>query len=315
MATVGGWIVGEVRVWLFGVPEIYGGLPPSQSLEGRKAQELFCYLLLTRGRQCSRETLATLLWPEVPPERAKKYLRQATWRIHATLDSPIHPSERVLTTGPEWLQIADDAPIWCDVEAFETAIRDASGVRDEALDAGQARRLHQAVALYRGDLLETWYQDWCLFERERLQNVYLALLDKLCVYHERRGEPEPAIALALRILRIEPARELSHRGLMRLYLLAGDRTAALRQFERCKVALRDELGVQPAGETTRLYHSIRGDGAADRAGFREAHLDGLVGTVDALRRLQPSLTELQAQLERHIAALDRFVARRADVQS
>ena len=37
-------------------------------------------------------------------------------------------------------------------------------------------RAHASV--YDGDLFDGCYQDWCLLERERLQNVYLVLLDK-----------------------------------------------------------------------------------------------------------------------------------------
>ena len=299
----------ELRVRLFGTLEIRRGLASELSLEGRKAQELFCYLLLARDRQCPREALAALLWPEAPPERAKKYLRQATWRIRTMLDSPTHRDGRVLTAGPEWLQIAADAAVWTDVEAFEAAAQGAAGVRAEALDAAQVLQLRKAVELYRGDLLESWYQDWCLFERERLQNVYLTLLDKLCFFYEQRSEPEPAIVLALRILRIDPAREHTHRSLMRLHLLAGDRTAALRQFVRCQAALRDELGVPPAAETARLYHAIHGDGGQAGTGIRGPDLDRLTGTIAALRQLQPSLTELKDQLDRHIDALDRLARR------
>lgn len=294
---------------LFGILEIRRGLAPVRSLEGRKAQELFCYLLLARGRRCPREALATLLWPEAPAERAKKYLRQATWRIHSTLDSATRRSARVLTAGPQWLQIADDASVWCDVEAFEAAVQDAAGTRVETLDSAQLLRLQEAIELYRGDLLESWYQDWCLFERERLQNSYLVLLDKLCAFHEQRGEAELAIVLALRMLRIDPAREHVHRRLMRLYLLVGDRTAALRQFARCQGALREELGVSPAAETVRLYNSIRGDAVPGGASSSGAELDGLAGTIAALRRLQPFLVELQSQVDRHLIALDRLARR------
>jgi DNA-binding SARP family transcriptional activator len=280
-----------------------------RSLEGRKAQELFCYLLLARGRQCPREALATLLWPEAPPERAKKYLRQATWRIHSTLDAAPLRSGRVLTSGPEWLQIADDASVWCDVEAFEAAVKDATATQAEKLDTAQVLRLREAIELYRGDLLTSWYQDWCLFERERLQNIYLVLLDKLCAFHEQRGEPELAIVLALRILRIDPAREHIHRSLMRLYLLVGDRTAALRQFVRCQAALREDLGVSPATETVRLYDSIRSDEEAGAVSSGGLELDGLAGTIAALRRLQPFLVDLQSRVERQIAALDRLASR------
>jgi hypothetical protein len=45
--------------------------------------------------------------------------------------------------------------------------------------------------------------------------------------------------------------------MMRLHWLAGDRTAAIRQFDRCVAYLRTELGVEPAESTLALYERIR----------------------------------------------------------
>ncbi|TMQ47775.1 MAG: hypothetical protein E6K71_09015, partial [Candidatus Eisenbacteria bacterium] len=58
--------------------EILAGLPA-------KDRELFCYLVLFRARQHRRESLATLLWSEHPPEQSRKYLRQSLWRLHEVL--------------------------------------------------------------------------------------------------------------------------------------------------------------------------------------------------------------------------------------
>jgi hypothetical protein len=44
--------------------------------------------------------------------------------------------------------------------------------------------------------------------------------------------------------------------MMRLYWMAGDRDAALAQYKRCSEILRDELGVDPMRETTRVYHQM-----------------------------------------------------------
>jgi len=50
---------------------------------------------------------------------------------------------------------------------------------------------------------------------------------------------------------------------MRLLYLAGDRTGALRQFERCRNALSDELGVAPGQRIRALYERIRADAGVD----------------------------------------------------
>ena len=61
------------------------------------------------------------------------------------------------------------------------------------------------------------------------------------------------------LLQQDRAHERTHRQLMRLHYRAGDRTAALRQHERCRAALREELGVEPDRRTAALCEQIRAD--------------------------------------------------------
>jgi DNA-binding SARP family transcriptional activator len=43
---------------------------------------------------------------------------------------------------------------------------------------------------------------------------------------------------------------------MMLHLLAGDRPAALQQYERCVSVLKRELGIEPLPETRAVYRAI-----------------------------------------------------------
>jgi DNA-binding SARP family transcriptional activator len=110
--------------------------------------------------------------------------------------------------------------------------------------------------LYRGDLLEGWYEDWCLYERERLQNIYLVMLVKCAAYCQSHGVFGKGLQYGARILQFDRAHEVAHQHLMTLLYLAGDRAGALRQYERCAVALKEELGAQPSECTRRLYKQI-----------------------------------------------------------
>src|SRR5205823_7801753 len=113
----------------------------------------------------------------------------------------------------------------------EQAFTCTEGVSSRDLDDRQVQLLLGAVQLYQGDLLEGCYLEWCLAERERLQRMYLAMLDKLMGHCEAHREYETGLDYGLRILRCEPASERTHRRMMRLQYLAGDRTAALRQYQ------------------------------------------------------------------------------------
>jgi DNA-binding SARP family transcriptional activator len=248
-----------LRVQLFGRLHVWQDGVLLRELEV-KALELFSYLLIYRERPHLRDALAELLWTDVAPERLRKYLRQALWQLQGAVGgTAVANAPLVLRVESEWVQVDPDAGVWVDVAELDAAFSETRDVRGRDLEPAQAAALRQAVALYRGDLLEGWYQDWCVFERERLQVTYLVMLDKLMEHAQAIGSYDEGIEYGSSLLRLDRARERTHRRLMRLHALGGDRTGALRQFERCAAALREELGVAPSPRTLALLAEIRAD--------------------------------------------------------
>lgn len=220
-------------------------------------QELFSYLLLHRTRPHRREALTTLLWPDVPDVQSKRYLRKTVWQLQSALAQLTPPgAPPILHADPDWLQVNGEADVWLDVAQFECAYRLAEDTAGEEMEPTTAARVEAAVELYRGDLLEGWYQEWVLFERERLERMYLSLLDKLISHCAAHGRYEAGISYGMRALRHDPARERTHRRLMRLHALAGNRSEALHQYAVCVDTLRRELDVAPSERTNALYHNI-----------------------------------------------------------
>ena len=220
-------------------------------------QELFSYLLLHRTRPHRREALTTLLWPDVPDVQSKRYLRKTVWQLQSALAQLTPPgAPPILHADPDWLQVNGEADVWLDVAQFECAYRLAEDTAGEEMKPTTAARVEAAVELYRGDLLEGWYQEWVLFERERLERMYLSLLDKLISHCAAHGRYEAGISYGMRALRHDPARERTHRRLMRLHALAGNRSEALHQYAVCVDTLRRELDVAPSERTNALYHNI-----------------------------------------------------------
>ncbi|MEA3335382.1 MAG: BTAD domain-containing putative transcriptional regulator [Chloroflexota bacterium] len=246
------------RVHLFGRFEVAWDGKVVEGLEARKVRELFCYLLLFRSRTHARDVLADLGWQDRSTSQAKKYLRQALWQLQTALTVP-SADEALLLVEQEWVQINPRASLWLDVTMIEMGYLQVKGIRGRDLQNEQAALIGAALHHYRGDLLEGCYRDWCIFERERFQGIYLAMLDKLVNYCEAHGRYEEGLEHGAKILRCDRARERTHRRLMRLYYLAGNRTGALRQYRACVDALAQELQVEPAGSTRALYEEIRSD--------------------------------------------------------
>ena len=250
----------SLSITLFGRFTVRRGDDVAGDFMPAKARELFAYLLIYRGRPHHREALADALWNSGSTCGSRKGLRQALWRLQAAIRCHAgSPDDCVLLVDRDWVQISPQTGLRLDVREFEEAFDVVHGVPGRLLDPCQVQTLDNAVQLYQGDLLEGWYQEWCVYERDRLEQMYLAMLDKLMEYCETRQRYESGLLHGVRILRHEPARERTHRRLMRLYYMAGDRTAALRQYERCVAALRTDLEVDPAKRTEALCELIRAD--------------------------------------------------------
>lgn len=248
----------SLQIQLLGKASIYDRYQAAITIP-TKAQELFFYLLLYSSQPHEREALTALLWADISPDRAKKYLRQALWQLQSTLDDNIESNTSMFLLEGSWILLNLTPTIWLDIDRLQSAFSQVEHVAGQTLAPKQAENIREVIALYRGDLLTGWYQDWCLLERERYQSMFLTLLDKLIDYCMTHQQVAQGIDYAHHLLQYDKARERTHRRLMRLYYLANSRTAALRQFERCRAALAEELGVGPSKRTLELYHQIQAD--------------------------------------------------------
>lgn len=304
----------RLSVCLFGKLSLQCNGRSVPGFEARKIQQLLCYLLVHRDHPHPREVLAGLFWGDHSTDQAKKHLRQTLWQLQSALDQKRESSNgtSLLTVDPGWVDLHSGADLWLDVAEFEKGFTPVQDIQGCDLDPEKAQLLEQAAQLYCGDLLEGWYDDWCLFERERLQNMYLAMLDKIMGYYEAHKQYETGILYGSRILFFDRAREHTHQHLMRLQYLAGNRSAALRQYERCSAALDEELGVKPAKFTLALYEQIRDDEFDDLLLFPPTHTpDSLKSSshrdrelLDRLNQVSELLTDLQKAAQRGIRTIE-----------
>ena len=248
----------SIKVSLFGKFNIACG-EKRIYIRARKVQELLIYLLIFRHHPQPRESLSEILWADQSAITSKKNLRQALWHLQSAFKAFRNSSKLELLVEDGWIHIRLPDNFWLDTAEFEQVFNQVNPKPAQELSAQDFEAMQYAVNLYRGDLLEGWYQDWCIFERERFQMMNLLLLDKLVQYCEIHQKYETGLAYGWQILRHDHAYERAHRQLMRLYVMSGDRTQALHQYQRCSNALQIELGVEPSARTRQLYEQIQSD--------------------------------------------------------
>jgi len=218
------------------------------ALKGRKAQALLARLALAPGTPCGRESLTALLWSDRGEEQARGSLRQALAELRRSFnDTGLAP----LVVGRDTVGL-DAKAVAVDVATFERAVSE-----------GTAEALARATELYAGPLLDGFpgidpaFEEWLREERMRLADLARDALTRLLANRTTAGETAAAIAMARRLLALDPLQESVHRALMELYAGTGERTLALKQFQACSDVLRAELGVEPDAATRRLHDRIR----------------------------------------------------------
>jgi DNA-binding SARP family transcriptional activator len=200
---------------------------------------------------------------------------------------------------------------WLDVEVLEKRTKPVVGKPIDEVTSSAVAKLGKALELYTAELLEGFYEDWALRERERLRMLYLNSLAYLMHYHRHRGAYDKALTSGLQILRHDPLREQVHRDVMQLYLETGQRTLALRQYETCRALLATELGVPPMKATQDLYAQLLSESSSPPPAVASG--DEPVTLEQVMRQLRAAIHDFgaaEAKLAHVIQLLERVSERR-----
>jgi DNA-binding SARP family transcriptional activator len=240
-------------IGLFGTFEVRKPDGQAAALQGRKAGALLAYLALHLDTPFPREYLAELLWPESDPVSKRTRLRQELATLRALFGAEADAAESVLLVTRTEVRLAG-ARVSTDVARFRLALQAAAASPDMA---GKERRLAEAVALYRADLLTGYDEGWIDPLRSELMQQFEKALRDLAAVRQALGDLAGAEASLKRLLAHDPLLEEAHADLMRLYAAQGQPTLAQRQYRELERLLREELDAEPTEATTRLAEALR----------------------------------------------------------
>jgi DNA-binding SARP family transcriptional activator len=234
-------LLGRLKVMRKGEPL------PEGAWETEKAKALLAYLLWKGPTGATREEISTALWPDRLVEETANVFHVTLHRLRRALEpepGKIREKGYILYQLGRY-RFNPDAPHWLDATAFR-----------ELIAAGDPDSLREAVALYRGALLED--MDWALppeveTDRRALEELYVFSLRRLAA----RVEGNEVQIYLERLLAIEPADETAHCALVTGYLARGRRYLARRQVARWQATLA-ELDLEPSPEAMELWRMVEG---------------------------------------------------------
>jgi DNA-binding SARP family transcriptional activator len=173
---------------------------PVTDVDTPRLQSLLAYLMLHRGAPQSRAHLAFLFWPDTTEAQARTNLRNLLHYLRRALPN----ADSYLEASVQTLQWRSATSFALDVADFDTALAHAEQAPQASDSAAVREALERAVALYKGDLLPSCYDDWIIPQREGLRQVYLSALERLVRMLEEQRDYRAAIRNAQRLLRHDP---------------------------------------------------------------------------------------------------------------
>lgn len=229
------------------------------TIHERKAIALLVYLAVSGARH-SRDTLATMFWPNQSQSRARASLRHALWSLKvAGLGDYLDLEHEKIGIHP---------PYWLDITEFNRLLEEhrqhghAPGVACPACITS----LRDAITLYKDDFLSGFtlrnapqFDEWQYYQREHYQQMLAFALERLALWHSQQGEWAQTIEVTRRWVAIDPLNEPAQRWLMRAYVGNNQRHLAIKQYRTLKRMLDEELGTAPDIETRRLAEAVRSD--------------------------------------------------------
>jgi DNA-binding SARP family transcriptional activator len=269
---------------------------------------LLAYLLLHRHRAHSRDELASLFWGEQNEEKARCCLNTTLWRLRSILEPAGIPHGTYLISNHFGeVGFNQNSRYWLDIAIFDEKIKKILATPYEIVEASEIQELANIMQLYRGELLEGFYYDWAVRERENLRILYLNSLAYLMKYEQHHGCYEKALSHGRNILEVDPLREEVHREMMRLYIENRQRPLAVRQYRACCEILKAELDIPPMSETQALYAQIVLSGEPSETDHSKGERKELSETLEDLRLTAQSVEQLHTRLVRAIGSIEAFV--------
>ena len=222
-----------VRIYLLGAMRMVG--PDGENLlpRLRKTRALLAYLSLAGGARVARSRLIGLLWERSGDAQARLSLRQALTELKSAVNSKV----------PELIEIDR-----------ETVRLDAGACWVDALaNPDHAERLLEDL-----DGISPAFDHWLAMERTRFENRQRASLEQeLNQLVDVGAAPKLRLEAARKLANFDQTHEIAARSLMTTFVEMGDRAQAIREYERCRHALRTMLDASPSPETVSLYEAIR----------------------------------------------------------
>ena len=216
------------------------------SLPRRQQRALLAALALRAGEVVSTDRLVADLWGESAPASATGSLQNTVSALRKVVGRDV-----LVTQAPGYrLAVARDA---VDSHRFERLLRAAR----EAEPTATARLLREALDLWRGPALaDLEEEDFARLEASRLDELRVAAQEERIDAELALGRHAAVVGELEQLVTLHPLRERLRGQLMLALYRCGRQAEALEVYRAARLALADELGLDPSPELQELERRV-----------------------------------------------------------
>ncbi|MDX6211328.1 MAG: hypothetical protein QOF82_415, partial [Frankiales bacterium] len=217
------------------------------SLGSRKQRRLLARLAVAGGAVVSHDELTEDLWGETQPAHPRDQLAVLVSRLRAVLTGG------VVRRGSGYALVLD----WSDLDALADRRREAERRAAELQWAAAAEAARSALAVLRGPVLpELAEASWVTPVQESVDRSAAQVRLVLARAELAVGNPRLAADVALEALAASPYDEVALRLHLDACLAAHSPALGIATYATARQRLAEELGVDPAPETTAAYERL-----------------------------------------------------------
>ena len=222
----------------------------------RRARDILCFIASRRHRRASKQVLIETFWNEAEGPVAEKNFYPTISHIRRALNNNQLLKQNFLLFSDGEYQLNSEFAYRIDLEEFDRLVSESEAARRSGQSAQCLSAYEAASKLYRGAFMQGCYGSWVEEQQAYYREQFLFMLEAQIVAAQKSGAWAQSLLLAQRVQHEDPFREEVYCRAMRAYAALGNRAAVKEQYETLRRLLREELGIEPAARTRKIFKQL-----------------------------------------------------------
>jgi two-component SAPR family response regulator len=213
----------------------------------KKTYELFAYLFEKQGKAISKDTIISVLWPDMPLDKAAILFHTTVSYLRKSFTE--HNLSDLLQSKSSGY-LLDNENIESDYELLMDIYQKVQAHQFEEIKSGLL------VDLYKSAYFDNVCSEWVINKREHLERIYIICCKEVAEYLSDHNRYEESINILTKAVKLDPYSEELLVLIMKAFGAVGDIKSVKAYYEDAGKVMKQELDSELSDEIRELYDEI-----------------------------------------------------------